>query len=175
MNGEGGLADAAHARGDADGPLVQELLAHPFDLRLPPREVGQAGLAELLEVKEAFDNLQNAKLARADLLLASDRVMGNGLLETIHDVVYVRPESFESRLTPAIALELEELNREELFSLQIGKMDNQIDLFQVGGVMAGAKNRIYMRDGLFYLANGNSAKIMELSSYGFQGAVADLY
>ena len=62
--------------------------------------------------------------------------------------------------------ELEELNREELFNLQIGKMDNQIDLFQVGGVMAGAKNRIYMRDGLFYLANGNSAKIMELSSYG---------
>ena len=62
--------------------------------------------------------------------------------------------------------ELEELTREELFSLQIGKMDNQIDLFQIGGVMAGKKNRIYMRDGLFYLANGSSAKIMELSSYG---------
>jgi hypothetical protein len=62
--------------------------------------------------------------------------------------------------------ELEELTREELFSLQIGKMDNQIDLFQVGGVTAGGKNRIYMRDGLFYLANGNSAKIMQLSSYG---------
>jgi hypothetical protein len=62
--------------------------------------------------------------------------------------------------------ELEELTREDLFSLQIGKMDNQIDLFQINGVMASAKNRIYMRDGLFYLANGNSAKIMELSSYG---------
>jgi hypothetical protein len=69
-------------------------------------------------------------------------------------------------LSSCIPKELEELNREELFSLQIGKMDNQIDLFQVGGVMAGAKNSIYMRDGLFYLANGNSAKIMELSSYG---------
>ena len=69
-------------------------------------------------------------------------------------------------LLSCVPKELEELNREELFSLQIGKMDNQIDLFQVGGVMAGAKNRIYMRDGLFYLANGNAAKIMELSSYG---------
>jgi hypothetical protein len=69
-------------------------------------------------------------------------------------------------LASCVPKELEELNREELFSLQLGKMDNQIDLFQVGGVMAGAKNRIYMRDGLFYLANGNSAKIMELSSYG---------
>jgi len=62
--------------------------------------------------------------------------------------------------------ELQELSREELFSLQIGKMDNQIDLFQIGGVMVGAKNRVYMRDGLFYIANGNSAKIMELTSYG---------
>jgi hypothetical protein len=61
---------------------------------------------------------------------------------------------------------LEELTREELFSLQIGKMDNQIDLFQVGGVAAAEKNNIYMRDGLFYVANGNSSKIMELSSYG---------
>jgi hypothetical protein len=62
--------------------------------------------------------------------------------------------------------ELEELSREELFALQIGKMDNQIDLFQIKGVMASAKNRVFMRDGLFYIANGNSAKIMELSSYG---------
>jgi hypothetical protein len=69
-------------------------------------------------------------------------------------------------LSSCVARELEELNREELFSLKIGKMDNQIDLFQVGGVMAGAKNNIYMRDGLFYVANGNSSKVMELSSYG---------
>lgn len=61
---------------------------------------------------------------------------------------------------------VEELPSEELFSLGIGKMDSQVDLFQVNGVMAAAKNRISMRDGLFYIANGNSAKIMELSSYG---------
>ena len=69
-------------------------------------------------------------------------------------------------LASCVSKELEELSREELFSLKIGKMDNQIDLFQINGVMAGAKNRIYMRDGLFYLANGSSAKLMELSSYG---------
>lgn len=61
---------------------------------------------------------------------------------------------------------VEELPHDELFSLGIGKMDSQVDLFQVNGVMAAAKNRIYMRDGLFYIANGNSAKIMQLSSYG---------
>jgi hypothetical protein len=69
-------------------------------------------------------------------------------------------------LVSCVPKELEELSREELFALQIGKMDNQIDLFQIKGVMASAKNRVFMRDGLFYIANGNSAKIMELSSYG---------
>jgi len=61
---------------------------------------------------------------------------------------------------------VEELPKEELFSLAIGKMDNQIDLFQLKGFGFEQKNRIYMRDGLFFVANGNSAKIMELSSYG---------
>ena len=61
---------------------------------------------------------------------------------------------------------IEELSRQELFSLGIGKMDNQLDLFQVDGEIFNRKNRIYMRDGLFYLTNGNSAKIMEFSSYG---------
>jgi len=77
-------------------------------------------------------------------------------------------------ILPVLALALagcardavEELPYDELFSLGIGRMDNQVDLFQVNGVMAAAKNRIYMRDGLFYVANGNAAKIMELSSYG---------
>jgi hypothetical protein len=61
---------------------------------------------------------------------------------------------------------VEELPKDELFSLAIGKMDNQIDRFQLKGIGPESKNRIYMRDGLFFVANGNSAKIMELSSYG---------
>ena len=61
---------------------------------------------------------------------------------------------------------VEELPREELFSLGIGKMDNQVDLFLVRGQGNEQKIGVYMRDGLFYLANGSSAKIMELSSYG---------
>jgi len=61
---------------------------------------------------------------------------------------------------------VEELARQELFSLTIGKMDNQIDLFQLDGTRSGAKTRVTMRDGLFYISNGNSQKIMGLSSYG---------
>jgi hypothetical protein len=61
---------------------------------------------------------------------------------------------------------IEELTRQELFSLGLGKMEDQIDLFQTEGELFNLKNRICMRDGLFYIANGNSAKIMAFSSYG---------
>jgi len=61
---------------------------------------------------------------------------------------------------------VEELARQPLFSLEIGKMDNQIDLFQIQGTRYGAGTRITMRDGLFYIANGNSQKVMGFSSYG---------
>jgi hypothetical protein len=61
---------------------------------------------------------------------------------------------------------VEELPREELFSLGIGKMDNQVDLFQLRGQGYAQKIGLYMRDGLFYVANSSSAKVMELSSYG---------
>lgn len=61
---------------------------------------------------------------------------------------------------------VEELPREELFSLEIGKLDNQLDLFQSRGLGFDQLIQLYMRDGLFFLANGGSDKIMELSSYG---------
>lgn len=47
-----------------------------------------------------------------DLLLYSDRVMGNGVVDTIQDVVYVKPEGFEARLTPSIAAQLQNFNRD---------------------------------------------------------------
>jgi hypothetical protein len=62
--------------------------------------------------------------------------------------------------------DIEELTRQELFSLGLGKMEDQIDLFQTEGELFNLKNRICMRDGLFYIANGNSAKVMAFSSYG---------
>jgi len=61
---------------------------------------------------------------------------------------------------------IEELSSNELFTLEFGKMEDQLDLFQIKGELLSTKNRLIMRDGLFYLANGNSSKIMEFSSYG---------
>lgn len=60
----------------------------------------------------------------------------------------------------------EKLYREELFTIGLGKLEDQIDLFQVRGGSSSSKNDFYMKDGMFYIANSNSLKIMQFSSYG---------
>jgi hypothetical protein len=47
----------------------------------------------------------------ANVIASSNRVMGNGTVEGVCDVVYVKPEGFEARNTRAIAGELERLNQ----------------------------------------------------------------
>ena len=62
-------------------------------------------------VSEEEVEVSDDELAHPDLLLASDRVMGNGVVESVRDIVYVKHGSFESRFTQQIATELETLNR----------------------------------------------------------------
>jgi hypothetical protein len=45
-----------------------------------------------------------------NVIIASETVLGNGILENIQDIVYVIPENFELRLTKLIAGELDEHN-----------------------------------------------------------------
>ncbi len=51
------------------------------------------------------------ELSGPGVLVASDRAMGNGEVNTIRDVVYTKPDTFESRHTRAIAQEIDRLNR----------------------------------------------------------------
>ena len=59
---------------------------------------------DLIEVEEA--DLQSERV-----LVASDVVLGNGRDSSMVDVVYVKPATFEAKHTPAIAAEVEALNR----------------------------------------------------------------
>ena len=61
---------------------------------------------------------------------------------------------------------IEELVSSELFSLTFGKMEDQVDLFQFEAAKTVRKNTVCMRDGWFYVANGNAGKVMVFSSYG---------
>ena len=58
------------------------------------------------------------------------------------------------------------VKRQELFSLKYGSFEEQLNM--AGGLNAtGAVNTaIAMRDGFFYVSNGESKKILELNSYG---------
>jgi len=56
--------------------------------------------------------IADGEKASPRVLVASDRVMGNGAVEGLQDLVFVTPSSFEPRHTRAIAVELETLNRD---------------------------------------------------------------
>ena len=58
------------------------------------------------------------------------------------------------------------VHREDLFSLEIGHMEDQIALYHLEGNRGIRRTGFTMRDGLFYIADGNSGKIVRYNSYG---------
>jgi hypothetical protein len=64
-----------------------------------------------MSVSDAVVDVDLSSLPRGQLLLASDRVMGNGVAEDVSDIVYVRPEHFQARHATSVARELAEVNR----------------------------------------------------------------
>lgn len=57
------------------------------------------------------------------------------------------------------------LEKNELFSLEYGNFEEQVNLFDLASV-GEINTSLAMRDGFFYIANGQSKKIMEFNSYG---------
>ena len=84
-----------------------------FAVDLSDKAHARLGFLQLrpMLVSENEVEITEGELAADNLLLASDRAIGNGTLESICDIVHVRPELFEARLTPKIAAELETVNR----------------------------------------------------------------
>ena len=58
------------------------------------------------------------------------------------------------------------LQKEVLFSIPIGKMEDELSFFQMEENPFREKIRLFMRDGLFYISNGGAHKIMQFNSYG---------
>jgi hypothetical protein len=96
--------------------VCEEELAAPveieFALSRPPGRPARLGFLQvrpLLVSREAVE-VTAEDLASPLAVVASSAALGNGRHE-VRDVVYVDPETFEARLTPAIAAEIEGLNR----------------------------------------------------------------
>ncbi len=58
------------------------------------------------------------------------------------------------------------LEREHLFELTIGRLENELDLITRNGVLPNLRTSIAMRDGFVYVGNGPANKVMEFTSYG---------
>jgi hypothetical protein len=61
-------------------------------------------------VSEAKVDVSLTELGGERVLVATESALGNGLLENIRDIVYVKPERFSPNETQTIAVQLEELN-----------------------------------------------------------------
>jgi hypothetical protein len=58
------------------------------------------------------------------------------------------------------------ITRENLFTLEIGRMEDQIALYNLEGDQGIRRTELAMRDGLFYISDGNGEKIVRYNSYG---------
>jgi hypothetical protein len=62
--------------------------------------------------------------------------------------------------------DIRSISRENLFTLDIGRLEDQIDLINLEGEQSNEKTRITMRDGLFYIADGKGDRVVRYTSYG---------
>ncbi|AEF83419.1 LIC_12708 family protein [Leadbettera azotonutricia] len=64
------------------------------------------------------------------------------------------------------AVQIPSVEREDLFTLDIGRLEDQIALYNLEGDRGIRRTDMAMRDGLFYISDGNGAKILHYNSYG---------
>ncbi|HXV76927.1 MAG TPA: PEP/pyruvate-binding domain-containing protein [Candidatus Polarisedimenticolaceae bacterium] len=96
--------------------LLGQAVELEFAIKLARRasaEPARFGVLQLrpMLVAEAEIDITDDELSSPRLLLASKRVMGNGSIDSIRDVVYVRPDRFEARWSRQVAAQLERINR----------------------------------------------------------------
>jgi len=84
-----------------------------------PRRSGEPSRMGFLQVRpmvtpESAVEISREDMERPDVVVASERAMGNGVFEDIQDVIYTKPEAFEAKFTRTMAWEIEKANLELL-------------------------------------------------------------
>ena len=105
--------------------IIKELLAVCRDATGSPVEIefavtidkSEAGKARFgfLQVRPMVVSDEEIKISESemhgrDTFLSTNRSLGNGTLNTIKDIVFVKPDKFEAKYSPKIAAELETMN-----------------------------------------------------------------
>jgi hypothetical protein len=73
----------------------------------------RVGFLQVRPMLSATDDtvVESAEMTGPDVLTASESVLGHGRLDSLCDVVYLKPEVFDLASTPVIAKQIEEINR----------------------------------------------------------------
>jgi hypothetical protein len=78
------------------------------------KEPAQLGLLQVksLDISKEIIDINKMEASRERILAASDIALGNGAINFLEDVIYIKPETFHLRHTETIAKEIEEFNRQ---------------------------------------------------------------
>lgn len=96
---------------DSLGTMVEIEFAVTFPHPGPcPARLGFLQVRPMV-VSQAQVEVAARELDREGVLVASESALGNGAIDSIRDIVFVRPDTFEAKYTHVIARELEEINR----------------------------------------------------------------
>jgi hypothetical protein len=98
--------------------IVQEALGAPCEIEFAVdlnRDANYKASFFLLQIKPLMGNVQEYKInpdtiEEDKLVLLSNNSMGNGLISTISDIIYVDREAFDKSMTLEMAKEIEHLN-----------------------------------------------------------------
>ena len=115
VHGEHALNDLvrsllSHCEKAAGGPVEIEFAVTLDAQRSPPLRLGLLQVRSMAVSTELVDVTHEARPGWK-VLLSSDRVMGNGIVDGIRDVVYLPPGRFEAARSRAIAGEIATRNR----------------------------------------------------------------
>jgi len=80
------------------------------NLEADPKELAVLQLRPSTEIGAAADCVELGECADEDVLCYSPRALGNGVVDSISDIVYVRPDRFDPTRTLEIAAEISALN-----------------------------------------------------------------
>ena len=98
--------------------VVKEALGTPVELEFAVdlnKDSENRASFYLLQIKPLVGNITDYqidmnKVNPSEILLYAEKEMGNGIIEDIHDVIFVDPETFDKQKTPEMAEEINHIN-----------------------------------------------------------------
>ncbi|MCX6250034.1 MAG: pyruvate, phosphate dikinase [Bacteroidetes bacterium] len=99
--------------------VVKEALGSPVEIEFAvdlDKDEDYKASFYLLQIKPLIGNIQDyeidlKKVNNDEILLYAEKEMGNGLIDTIHDVIFVDPDEFDKSKTIEMSEEMEKINR----------------------------------------------------------------